>query len=616
MVRAWYRILTTLLGAACVLAHAGVARGISPSEVLFVDLDTRAVRVLDVDDGSVRTLIADSGSGIVRHLAVSPDGERLALLDDGFLAIHSLSEGSEGALLGRVDGRDALGGGVAWAPDGRALVASATLGSRRWSRWFGDELTDLGNADGFGNAIPVITRDGRFAVLGGFRRLGLEGAGRAPSAGAELVAATPSSAFVTNVDVVAASRDAGFVIGVEGFDDPALASFSLPELEPLGRLALPAIRPVDGVLNTDGSRFYLLESGDAVSGRLPRILSVQLADGRPESYESFDLGSTQAASRSITLAQLQDGRLVTVDPYGGTVVVLETEPDLRQQVVWPVGGSPIVPAAAPAARRWEVWRGDTVDRLETLRSPDAESPFDDSVAPDPATLGDGRFQAYRVVEPGGPPVSLRVDKASAAGTVRLSWRDFRPDSGPARPFAALSTLRSLSNCVAPDGSEVEWRLDARDALGDPVGVVEGLLIDPSSLDPVALGAHPTSGPAGTTFSLSSEVPAAASPALEVEDLRVPALEPVQFTADAPRAGIFGPAELLVGEAGLFFADVLGGEWPLELSWDMNGDGEADSADEIVEWSWPTEGPRVLRLVVLDAQGCRSTATLELTVLAP
>ncbi|MFO0627676.1 MAG: PQQ-binding-like beta-propeller repeat protein [Polyangiales bacterium] len=115
------------------LEGVGIHLAVSPdgARVAFLD-PAGALRVTGLDDGRSRTLGGDEIADTWCQLAFAPDGRALFVgtYDGRFLARYDLETGARTHTLARSEGDDAQGwDGFALSPDGRALYAATTGGA-------------------------------------------------------------------------------------------------------------------------------------------------------------------------------------------------------------------------------------------------------------------------------------------------------------------------------------------------------------------------------------------------------------------------------------------------------------------------------------------------------
>ncbi len=88
--------------------------------ILYVDPETSAVRRFTLEDRQDVEIRPAPTAAAVEHLALAPDGAKLAFASDGAVWLRELSSGAERRLTSQHDIR-----GLAWAADGKHLLMSA-----------------------------------------------------------------------------------------------------------------------------------------------------------------------------------------------------------------------------------------------------------------------------------------------------------------------------------------------------------------------------------------------------------------------------------------------------------------------------------------------------------
>lgn len=240
----------------------------------------------------------------------------------------------------------------------------------------------------------------------------------------------------------------------------------------------------------------------------------------------------------------------------------------------------------------------------------AEGPWDAA----PGLLDDGALHFFRLRGGGPEDPTIAVTSALSRRTVRLSWRHARLT--PAAPDPTLSTATVDGDCLGVGGgAAARLVVTPKDAAGDRLG--SGLDVRPASPEAwwpgVATGGFADLGDGRYAIEVAAAVPGVATLPVIVEGVTLAAAPVVNFSSGAPSAAmsatppIPGPGDVVE-----LTAAVVGGMPPLELTWDVDGDGHVDGTGPTYRMP-PLEdlGVRAVVLHVVDAAGCRTRAAARI-----
>lgn len=258
----------------------------------------------------------------------------------------------------------------------------------------------------------------------------------------------------------------------------------------------------------------------------------------------------------------------------------------------------------------DIWHATTDPSALALLAPDVTSPWDAASG----LRDDGALHFFRLEDSAPGDRTIFVTKQETGRTVRISWLD----SVPSRvvPDVALSSVVASAACASADGrSVVEITVTPRDAAGDLLGA--GLDVRPAAPTTWSPGV-PGGGfrdRGDGTYVIPVTALAAGSAAITVQvEGRVLSDSPViDFSAGSPMVtALATPPGGMPGIEVTLSSNVTGGTPPYAYSWDVDGDGRADSAEETPRHVYDAGAWRAV-VTVTDAAGCVGRGSVGVTV---